>query len=256
MLQHKVPNAFPIHVLSNPLRPDISLASSSKKSPTGKIRLGFMGRLIPIKAPAIALLTLHELIRSHGLDAHLTLTGTGKEMPFLLNLAKNLNLQSHITFLERVEHIEQFYDSIDILLMPSVREPLGLVALEASARGVPIVATCVDGLNESVREGSSGILIQPTLPLNERNCLSSLDGMPEVVFDPIQKNLVNPKLPSPSDCAEAVVRIVQTNLFDTLSRGGIEHASTRVQFDAWCSALLSLFRSAVADLTVDEEDID
>jgi glycosyltransferase involved in cell wall biosynthesis len=257
MLQHKVPNSFPIHVLPNPLRPDISLSLNPKQVPTGKIHLGFIGRLLPIKAPALTILTLYELIHVHRLDVCLTIAGIGKEKPFLLNLIKQLHLESHVTCLDKVEQIEQFYDSIDILLIPSVREPLGLVALEASARGVPIVATCVDGLHESVRDGFSGILVQPTLPLTEQNArslLASLDGIPEVVFDPIEKKLVEPKLPSPSDFAKAVVRVLQPDLFSKLSEGGIEYARTRAQFDTWCSSLLSIFRTAVEDLAISDKE--
>ena len=256
MLEYKISPSFPINVLPNPLRPDIALVSTPKTAPKGKLHLGFIGRLSSIKAPSVALFTLEELIRKHGMEAHLTIAGTGREKSFLVDLAKKLNLLSHITFIDRVEQIEQFYDTIDILLVPSVREPLGLVALEASARGVPIVATCVDGLYESVLDGQTGLLIKPTLPVKNADFLSTLDGMPEVVFDPLQKRLVEPKLPAPSDCAEAIIRIVQTELFDTLSRGGIEHARSRADFHTWCSSLLSCFRSVVQDLSEKEEKED
>ena len=254
MLQDKVHPSFPIHVLSNPLRPDLSLAPSPKKAPSGKIQLGFLGRLLPIKAPAIALLTVFELRKNYGMDVHITLGGNGSDKPFLLNLAKQLDLVPFITFIDRVESLENFYDTIDVLLIPSVREPLGLVALEASARGVPIVASCVDGLFESVQDGVSGILIQPTLPIKEGRILSSFDGVPEVVFNPIQKKLVIPQLLSPTDCAQAVARIIQSGLYDTLSRGGLERAAARAPFDSWCSALLALFRESFQHLAAEEEE--
>ena len=47
----------------------------------------------------------------------------------------------------------------------SLYEPFGLVALEALACGVPVVATAVGGLREIVVDGESGILVPPGDPL-------------------------------------------------------------------------------------------
>jgi glycosyltransferase involved in cell wall biosynthesis len=44
--------------------------------------------------------------------------------------------------------LDAFYDAIDVLVQPSTYEPFGLAALEAAARGIPIVCTAVDGLVE------------------------------------------------------------------------------------------------------------
>lgn len=252
MLEQKISPTFPIQILPNPLRPDITIAQQPKTVSNQPLRLGFVGRLLPIKAPAIALFTLHELMQKHAIDAKLTLVGSGKEKSFLLDQAKALNIQSKVQFLDNVQHLERFYDETDILLVPSIREPLGLVALEASARGVPIVATCVDGLAESVQQGVSGLLIQPEVPTNDTTYLSSQEGLPEVVFDPIHKALGQPKIPSPIAFAQAIVEIIQTKgLYERLSRGGIEQARAHAQFDSWCSSLLSIFRSHIS---IREED--
>jgi len=44
--------------------------------------------------------------------------------------------------------LEAFFQAIDVLAVPSIYEPFGLVALEAAARGVPVVCTRIDGLVE------------------------------------------------------------------------------------------------------------
>ena len=48
--------------------------------------------------------------------------------------------------------LERFFAEIDVLVVPSSYEPSGLVALEASLRGVPVVCTRVDGLTETMGE--------------------------------------------------------------------------------------------------------
>ena len=47
----------------------------------------------------------------------------------------------------------------DVVLMPSVAEPFGIVAVEAIASGRWVVATAVGGLREIVRDGVNGTLV-------------------------------------------------------------------------------------------------
>jgi D-inositol-3-phosphate glycosyltransferase len=53
---------------------------------------------------------------------------------------------------------------VDIAVVPSLTEAFGLVALEALACGVPVVASAVGGLQESVVDGECGLLVQPNNP--------------------------------------------------------------------------------------------
>ena len=51
--------------------------------------------------------------------------------------------------------------SADVLVVPSVYEPFGIVALEGMATGVPVVASQVDGLSEVIQHDRTGILVYP-----------------------------------------------------------------------------------------------
>ncbi len=55
----------------------------------------------------------------------------------------------------------QFWNSVDICVVPSLIEPFGLVALEALACGVPVIASAVGGLKEIVVEDECGLLVAP-----------------------------------------------------------------------------------------------
>jgi glycosyltransferase involved in cell wall biosynthesis len=55
----------------------------------------------------------------------------------------------------------QFWNSVDIAVVPSLSESFGLVALEALACGVPVVASAVGGLKEIVADGQCGLLVPP-----------------------------------------------------------------------------------------------
>jgi len=62
--------------------------------------------------------------------------------------------------------LKDLYDIATVVLMPSVHEPFGIVALEAMAMGTPLVATEVDGLGEVVKEGDHefALIIPPRSP--------------------------------------------------------------------------------------------
>lgn len=55
----------------------------------------------------------------------------------------------------------QFWNSLDIAVVPSLSESFGLVALEALACGVPVIATAVGGLKEIIVDGECGLLVPP-----------------------------------------------------------------------------------------------
>ena len=59
------------------------------------------------------------------------------------------------------EALQAYYDSIDILLMPSRSEGFGLTAIEGMARGCVVVAANTGGLPEVVSDGKVGLLHEP-----------------------------------------------------------------------------------------------
>jgi len=66
-----------------------------------------------------------------------------------------------VSFLGRVSHqmLPYYYSAADVCVIPSYYESFGMVALEAMACGVPVVAARVGGLQSTVRDGETGYLI-------------------------------------------------------------------------------------------------
>ena len=63
----------------------------------------------------------------------------------------------------------EFYQSIDLLLFPSQRESLGLVALEAMSCGVPVVAPDICAFPEYIEPGVTGELVEPQADETQQN---------------------------------------------------------------------------------------
>lgn len=72
-----------------------------------------------------------------------------------------LNLSDRFRFTGFVKHPRRFFESIDVLALPSKDEPLGLVVLEALAVGRPVVAFGIGGPAEILTNGRDGILVRP-----------------------------------------------------------------------------------------------
>jgi glycosyltransferase involved in cell wall biosynthesis len=82
--------------------------------------------------------------------------------PALDSLAASLGLGRHLLRLGFREDVETVLGAADALVVPSTRpEPLGLVAMEAAAAGLPVVASAHGGVVEIVRHGETGLLVPP-----------------------------------------------------------------------------------------------
>jgi len=92
------------------------------------------------------------------LDARLVLVGDGPEYGRTRELVEKLGLADHVRYVGVVDGVAPLLAAADVLLLPSETESFGLVALEAMASGVPVVASDVGGLPEVVEHGVSGYL--------------------------------------------------------------------------------------------------
>lgn len=92
------------------------------------------------------------------LDARLMLVGDGPEFGRTRDLVAELGLADRVRFVGVVDEVAPLLAAADLLLLPSETESFGLVALEAMASGVPVVASRVGGLPEVVEHGVSGYL--------------------------------------------------------------------------------------------------
>jgi N-acetyl-alpha-D-glucosaminyl L-malate synthase BshA len=91
-------------------------------------------------------------------DARLVLVGDGPEAGRTRALVDGLGLTDSVRFVGIVEEVASLLAEADVLLLPSETESFGLVALEAMASGVPVVASNVGGLPEVVEHGVTGFL--------------------------------------------------------------------------------------------------
>ena len=124
----------------------------------------FVGRIQPLKGPDVAVRTLAQMGRP---DALLLIVGGASglegddEVRRLQALIDQLGVRQQVRFVPPQAHhiLSTYYRAADVVLVPSRSESFGLVALEASACGIPVVASAVGGLLTLVDHGDSGFLV-------------------------------------------------------------------------------------------------
>lgn len=94
-------------------------------------------------------------------QARFLLVGEGPLRKDMMGAAEAMGLGKSAIFTGRRNDIADVLAAIDVLVMPSLYEGLGVSILEAMAMAKPIVATCVGGIPEIVRDGENGFLVAP-----------------------------------------------------------------------------------------------
>ncbi|EMT53560.1 N-acetyl-alpha-D-glucosaminyl L-malate synthase BshA [Brevibacillus borstelensis] len=92
------------------------------------------------------------------MPAKLLLIGEGPDLSMVRQKIVEKGLEGDVHFLGKQEDVAEVISMADVMLLPSEKESFGLVALEAMACGVPVVATLAGGLPEVVLDGVCGFL--------------------------------------------------------------------------------------------------
>jgi glycosyltransferase involved in cell wall biosynthesis len=112
-------------------------------------------------------------------DTLLLYAGNGPAFASLEELRATLASRDRIRLLGYRSDRELLLDAADVCVVPSVwQEAFGLAALEAMARGKPVVATTVGGIPEIIRPGVTGLLVPPADEEQLASALATLLSQP------------------------------------------------------------------------------
>jgi glycosyltransferase involved in cell wall biosynthesis len=171
---------IPRGVRSKIILPAGSLGNTRSYSDNGKATLLFAGRLVPEKAPDVAIKAVDILRKSYDVgEVRLDIVGegTGDYLSTLRKLVSDLNLEQVVSFKGHVEHssVIDLYSHYSALLFPSRwTEPLGGTVLEAMARGLIVIASKRGGPLDVIRDGENGLLVPVDDPAKMAEAINRL----------------------------------------------------------------------------------
>lgn len=124
--------------------------------PPDAVVMGMAGRLEPAKGHADLLRAFARLAPRNG-RLHLVIMGSGPLRQRLEQLRDDLGLQGRAHFLGWVEDLISAMAALDLFVLSSHYEGLGVVLLEALALGRPVISTRVGGTQDIIEEGVTGL---------------------------------------------------------------------------------------------------
>jgi len=127
--------------------------------------VGFIGRITEQKGVRYFLESIPKILNNYQ-NVRFLIIGDGWQIEEMKELAKRLGIDWSVRFLGYVqdEELKKLLKILDVLVIPSIYEPFGIVALEAMSAGVPIVASAIGGLNEIIDNEIDGLKVPPKNP--------------------------------------------------------------------------------------------
>jgi glycosyltransferase involved in cell wall biosynthesis len=141
-------------------RQTVAEAKARLGLPADGLVLGAVGRLSAEKGFDVLVRAVHAL-RARGVDVRLVLVGEGDERAALERLVRELHLGDRVRLAGWQADVRPYFEAMDAFALPSLREGLPNVVLEAMALDVPVVSTRVNGVPRLVQDGRNGFLVAP-----------------------------------------------------------------------------------------------
>ena len=154
-----------LHLIENGIDLDRFEKTASKKEmetrlglPPGRRWAVIVGRLVPLKGHRFLIEALSILAKDFP-DLGLLIAGDGEEEATLRAQAEALGLTGRVIFLGLRRDIPDILGISEMMVLPSSREGLPIVLLEAMASSLPVVVTPVGGIPEVIVEGETGLFV-------------------------------------------------------------------------------------------------
>ncbi len=141
--------------------------------------IGTAGPLEAVKGLPYFLGAAQKVIAAQ-VRAEFLVAGAGPEENNLRRLCRELGIAGHVTFVPNVLDMTTSLTAMDVFCLPSLRQGLGTIMLEAMALGRPVIATGVDGVYSVVKDNETGLVVPPS------NSSRLAQRMLELLHDPLR----------------------------------------------------------------------
>jgi glycosyltransferase involved in cell wall biosynthesis len=103
-----------------------------------------------------------QRVLATGRDVEFVVAGAGPEEGNLRRLVRDLGISEHVTFVPNLSEFSSSLAAMDVYCLPSLRQGLGTIMLEAMALGKPVIASGVGGVYSVLRDNENGLLVPPS----------------------------------------------------------------------------------------------
>lgn len=122
--------------------------------------VGIIARLSDVKGHIFLIEAMHSVLEKFS-DAQLLIAGEGRMKEKLVSLTKRLKIERNVFFLPNACDTNGILSAMDLFVLPSLKEGLGLSLMEAMAQGLAVIGSDVGGIKSLIRHGYTGLLVKP-----------------------------------------------------------------------------------------------
>lgn len=122
--------------------------------------VGMIARLSDVKGHRYLIQAMPEVIKSFP-GVKLLIIGQGRMKEILTRQVNDLGLKENVLFIPEVKNTKDLLSAMDIFVMPSLQEGLGLALMEAMAQGIAVVGSAVGGIKTLIQDKLNGLLVAP-----------------------------------------------------------------------------------------------
>ena len=131
---------------------------------SGTYEICCVGTVMERKGQRFIVEALHKMaVTSTIPDIHFSIIGAGPLKNELEILSEQYGISKFITFCGSSSNVNKYLVNSDIFILPSITEGFPIAILEAMRVGLPIVSTNVAGIPEMIKNGHTGIIIEPSV---------------------------------------------------------------------------------------------
>jgi len=163
---------IPMEVIAN----GVVAPAISKQLVSKKLRLGSVGRLVPLKHQICLLTAVSNLSKAYKLKIAIDIFGDG-ECEYLMKSFTEENLMDvEVCFHGMLTNRDEIYNTFDVLVVTSETEGLSLAIMESMVYGKPAVASNVGGNSTLVKPDKTGWLFEYDDNINLTRIINELIG--------------------------------------------------------------------------------
>ncbi len=137
--------------------------------------VGMVGRLEPVKGSSVFIEAAAHIAKLCP-NVKFIIAGEGSLKASMEKRAQELGISAKVIFAGWRDDIPDIISLMDIMVLPSLNEAVGIALIEAQAEGVPVVASKVGGIPEVVKDKKTGILVPPSDTVAIADAVVSLLG--------------------------------------------------------------------------------
>ena len=145
--------------------------------------VGIVARLSDVKGHAYLIEAMKSVLGKIP-QVQLLIVGDGKMKQGLVKLVRSLKIEKSVYFIPAVSDIAQVFGAMDLFVMPSLKEGLGLSLMQAMAVGLPVIGSDVGGIKSLIKMGENGILVKAA------DSLILASAILDLLEDPAQAKLL------------------------------------------------------------------